>query len=46
MRFHTLRQRIFGLFQADFAQTRLNRHNFINENTELHKKAVLWTYPP
>lgn len=25
-------------FQADFAQTRLNRHNFINENTELHKK--------
>ena len=31
---------------ADFAQTRLNRHNFINENTELHKKAVLWTCPP
>ena len=25
-------------FRSDFAQTRLNRHNFINENTELHKK--------
>lgn len=46
MRFHTLRQRIFDLFQADFAQTLLNRHHFINENTELHKKAVLWICPP
>ena len=26
--------------------TEYKKDTFINENTELHKKAVLWTCPP